>query len=138
MHFLLAVLLTVELLASPSIPTTGKLEISEIEDVQIDFSSPKIDNEFSKSNPKYKERAGFSYERDNLGQSTEFLIEICEVRNEALYPHLMQYIRAYIYDFTEWTMRSNGNVTTEKAAELKGTLRAVSYTHLTLPTTPYV
>ena len=80
--------------------------------IEIDFESPAVENDFTKQNPNYKERAGSFYEREYLPGSAEYLFEVCSI-DAQLHPYVMEILRAFIYDWCDAYMRGNGGVSEE-------------------------
>lgn len=80
--------------------------------VEIDFESPAVDNDFSKSNPDYKQRAGSFYERKYLSGSAEYLFEVCSIEARQ-HPYVMEILRAYIYEWMDAYIKGDGKVSKE-------------------------
>jgi hypothetical protein len=91
--------------------------------IEIDFAAPKVDNEFSRSNPDYKERAGSFYEREYLPETAEYLFEVCSI-DAKLHPYVMEILRAFIYEWCDAYMRGDGDVSVEAVAPIVGRMEA--------------
>ena len=85
--------------------------------IEIDFEPPKVDNEFSRSNPHYKQRAGSFYERQYLPGTANYLFEVCSVEPN-LHPYMMEILRAFIYDWCDAYTRGGGKVNTDTLAHI--------------------
>ena len=85
--------------------------------IEINFESPAVDNEFTKLNPDYKERAGSFYERKYLPDSAEYLFEVCSI-DPKLHPYVMEILRAFIYDWVDAYMRGNGRMSEDVRAPI--------------------
>ena len=91
--------------------------LAEPERVEIDFSSPEVDNQFSRENPNYKPRAASFYERKYLPSAADYLIEICDV-DPALHPYLMEILRAFLYERLDAYVRGDGQISAINLSEV--------------------
>ncbi|MFK5921252.1 MAG: hypothetical protein QM496_03680 [Verrucomicrobiota bacterium] len=91
--------------------------MAEPERVTINFSSPDVDNRFSRNNPNYKPRAASFYERKYLPSAADYLIEVCDV-NAALHPYLMEILRAFLYERIDAYVRGGGQISVTKLSDV--------------------
>jgi hypothetical protein len=82
-----------------------------------------VDNELTRLNPAYKQRAGSSYEIRYLPKATESLITRAALANEQK-PVAFEIIRAFIYDFLHLFVLDGGKITMEHRKEAVFTMDA--------------
>jgi|GEM_PF-5392925 len=82
-----------------------------------------VDNELTRLNPAYKQRAGSSYEITYLPKATESLITRAALANEQK-PVAFEIIRAFIYDFLHLFVLDDGKITMEHRKEAVFTMDA--------------
>jgi hypothetical protein len=75
----------------------------------VDRSVVDVDNEFSRNNPFYKQRAGAFYEIEYAAPSAASLIRIADVRPEQM-PGTLDALRAFVYDWLDAYVRGNGAI----------------------------
>jgi len=75
----------------------------------VDRSIVNIDNEFSRNNPFYKQRAGAFYEIKYVAPSAEALFRIADVQPEQM-PGTLDALRAFVYDWLDAYVRGNGAI----------------------------
>lgn len=75
------------------------------------------DNEFSRANPGYRERAGAFYEKEHLGKAVEQLAEMAEL-NEQERTQAREILRQFIYDWLDTYVRNDGRMPEEERGKL--------------------
>lgn len=82
-----------------------------------------VDNEFTRANPAYKQRAGSFYEITYLAKSTEGLIALATLTDEQK-PSAFEILRAFIYDFLDSFARDSGKITNPHRSEVVAVMDA--------------
>ncbi len=81
----------------------------KLAEFSVDRSIVHIDNEFSRNNPFYKQRAGAFYEIKYVAPSAEALFRIADVRPEQM-PGTLDALRAFVYEWLHEYVRGNGAI----------------------------
>lgn len=82
----------------------------------VDRSVVDIDNDFSRNNPYYKQRAGAFYEIKYVAPSAESLFKVAHVRPEQM-PGTLDALRAFVYEWLDRYTRGNGSVAATERAQ---------------------
>jgi hypothetical protein len=87
-----------------------------VREFPVDRSVVQVDNEFSRLNPLFKQRAGVFYEAKYVGPSAMALIRDAQVEPEQMVG-VMDSLRAFVYEYLDAMVRGNG--TTSSADHAK-------------------
>ncbi len=87
-----------------------------VREFPVDRSVVRVDNEFTRNNPFYKQRAGVFYEAEYVGPSTNALIRDAQVEpQQAL--GVMDSLRAFVYEYLDAYVRGNGSISPAEVAK---------------------
>ena len=85
-------------------------ELPEVPTYEANTGPVDAENDFTRGNPYFKQRAGATYEIDNLPFSAKALIKLVNIEPRKMVGTI-QILRCYIYDWLDFQVRDNGKIT---------------------------
>ncbi len=99
--------------------TLAETRIEELPDVPtfpVNNGPVAIENDYTKQDPYYKQRAGTFYETEYLGFSAAKLFKLLDLENRKRVGAL-DILRGFIYDWLDFCVRDGGRITAEHHTE---------------------